>query len=127
MVSQATEREVYARLTDPALGLGPQERQQLVDDYLRYTYRVRVDALPGGPSSSELPGFDAVRLALAGRAHALITSDPDLLALSGQLACPIVSLGAFLQSLEATGAKRSRRSTQPSAASTVSQSGAVSM
>jgi uncharacterized protein len=114
MVCESTERKLVEQLDNPSFGFSRYEQLQLFHDYIRYAFRVKIDGHTpiDGP---ELPGLSSVRLALAGRAHALITADPDLLMLAGRLRCPVMSLGTFLKQLETSMQQRRR----PSEAETV--------
>jgi hypothetical protein len=55
-----------------------------------------------------------VRLAMAGRAHALVSADAELLALNGRLCCPVMSLDALLDEIPLR--PRAQRGEQRSAA-----------
>ena len=107
MVCQSTERALVEQLDSPNFGFSRYERLQLFHDYIRYAFRVKLDDHTpiDGP---ELPGLSSVRLALAGRAHALITADADMLTLAGRLRCPVMSLGTFLEQLETLTPQRRR-------------------
>jgi hypothetical protein len=61
--------------------------------------RVGRDGGAGDGDADEPPAMVMVRLALAGRAHALISADAELLALDGRLGCPVLSLEALLEQI----------------------------
>jgi predicted nucleic acid-binding protein len=101
----ATLYDLERRLSVPQLRLQGHERQQMVADYLPHALRVSLpgrlgrDAGAGHGDADEPPAMVMVRLAMAGRAHALVSADAELLALDGKLCCPVMSLDALLEQI----------------------------
>jgi putative PIN family toxin of toxin-antitoxin system len=102
LLSKATATELLRVLAYPKFKLSADERDDLIADYLPYCLTVRVSAQRGRIPPCRDP-FDApfLHLALAGKAHYLVTGDRDLLALAPEFAVPIVTADAFLSSVEA--------------------------
>lgn len=100
LVSSATAGELVAVLGYPKFKLSPDERNELLGDFLPYCEIVRVPAgnrgLPACRDSDDLMFF---RLARAGRAAFLVSGDKDILALAGGFAVPIVTAADFLAAL----------------------------
>lgn len=100
LVSKATAAELIRVLTYPKLKLGAEERQELLADYLPWCATVRIpDPPPATPICRDVYDQPFLQLAVAGRADYLISGDLDLLSLSGQIPCPIVTADAFLRTL----------------------------
>ncbi|MEY2688258.1 MAG: hypothetical protein RL375_2456 [Pseudomonadota bacterium] len=105
LLCMATLYDLERRLSAPQLRLDGHERRQMVADYLPHALRVRLpgrvgrDGGAGDGDADEPPAMVMVRLALAGRAHALISADAELLALDGRLGCPVLSLEALLEQI----------------------------
>jgi putative PIN family toxin of toxin-antitoxin system len=100
LASRATIEELMRALTYPKLKLTLEDQRELVADYLPYCTTVRMPAkLPRTPSCRD--PFDAafLQLALVANADYLVTGDKDLLALQGQIRCPIIIPEAFLDVL----------------------------
>jgi predicted nucleic acid-binding protein len=101
----ATLYDLERRLSAPQLRLEGRERQQMVADYLPHTLRVRLpgrvgrDGTAANGEMDEPAAMAMVRLAMAGRAHALVSADAELLALDGKLCCPVMSLDALLEQI----------------------------
>lgn len=100
LVSTVTATEVVRVLAYPKFGLDAREQQELLADYLPYTKVVHVPQPPPDAPACRDPGdVPFLHLALAGRAHALVTGDADLLSLVRVGRCPVLTVGAFLRSL----------------------------
>ena len=97
LVSKATAAELIRVLAYPKFKLGPEEQQELLADYLPYCTSIKMPAKPIAVPACRDP-FDVpfLQLAQAGKADYLVTGDDDLLALSAQLDCPIITADAFL-------------------------------
>jgi putative PIN family toxin of toxin-antitoxin system len=97
LVSTATVQELMRVLAYPKFRLTADEQHELLADYLPYVRVVRIavppPAVPPCRDESDLP---FLQLAVAGRARALVSGDADLLALKGQLACPILTVAQWL-------------------------------
>ena len=100
LVSRATAAELMRALSYPKFRLSGDEQQELLADYLPFCLVVRVPAKPPRTPRCRDP-FDLafLELAIAGRAEYLVTGDDDLLELSGELSCSIVTPSAFLSQL----------------------------
>jgi putative PIN family toxin of toxin-antitoxin system len=99
LVSTASVTELVRVLAYPKFKLDPQERRELLADYLPYSETVRIpEPAPAVPNCRD--PFDAIflHLAAAGRAVALVTGDADLLSLDRVGECPIVTPDVFLAS-----------------------------
>ena len=102
LISRASTAEPIRVLAYPKFKLSANAQQELLADWLPCRETVRIpEPPPATPDCHAL--FDApfMRLALAGRAEALLTGDRDLLALAGSFACPIIGADEFLQTLQA--------------------------
>jgi putative PIN family toxin of toxin-antitoxin system len=105
LVSTATARELVRVLGYPKFKLDPAQQDELLADYLPWAEVVAVPepppAVPACRDPSDLP---FLQLAVASRAHALVSGDTDLLVLAeaGARRRPrlrILSLPEFLRSL----------------------------
>lgn len=100
LVSKATVNELIRVLGYPKFKLVADEQRELLSDYLPYCRTVTIPAKPPKTPPCRDP-FDLpfLQLAIVGKAEALVTGDQDLLGIEGKLACPIVTLDAFLATL----------------------------
>jgi putative PIN family toxin of toxin-antitoxin system len=100
LVSRVTAAELIRVLAYPKFRLAPEERRELLADYLPYCKTVRIPEPPPKTPACRDP-FDVpfLQLALAGKARALVTGDRDLLSLARGFACPILSADRFIDSL----------------------------
>lgn len=100
LISRATAAELIRVLAYPKFKLAPEEKQELLADYLPYCETV---AIPKPPPQTPpcRDGFDLpfLHLAPAGRADALVTGDRDLLTLAGTLSIPIITAEQFVATL----------------------------
>lgn len=99
MVCKVTLLDLVERLAQPRLGFSRTEQQSLLGEYLPYALKVRVATAERGDTHSDPVGLPLVRLAMAGKAHALVTADHQLLALDEHFICPIMTLGGFVDTL----------------------------
>jgi predicted nucleic acid-binding protein len=105
LLCMATLYDLERRLSAPQLRLEGHERQHMVSEYLPHALRVRLpgrvgrDGGAGQGEADEPAAMAMVRLAMAGRAHALVSADAELLALNGRLCCPVMSLDALLDEI----------------------------
>lgn len=103
LVSSATAAELMRVLGYPKFKLSDEDRHELLADYLPYTAAVGVpEPPPAVPVCRDPHDLPFLHLAVAGRAHWLVTGDADLLALVAQpkLRVRIVALAEFLAGLE---------------------------
>lgn len=100
LVSKATVEELIRALGYPRFALTPEERHELLGDYLPHCESVRMPVRPVKTPSCRDP-FDLafLQLAVVRRADYLVTGDKDLLCLGGKLSCPIITADALLASL----------------------------
>ena len=104
LASRDTTAEFLRVLTYPKFGLTAVERQDLLDDYLPCCETVVIPNPPPSVPECRDP-FDRpfMELALAGRADAFVTGDPDLLALADSFAIPILTPADLREWVPETG------------------------
>lgn len=101
MVCKATLLDLQDKLAHPQLGFHRAEQAALLAEYLRHAGRVRVpEAGAGEPFAVAL-----ARLAVAGKAHALVSSEPELLGAEG-IGCPVITLDDLVGVLDDQRARR---------------------
>lgn len=99
LACKATALDLGVQLAHPRLGLSAREQQQLLGDYLPYVLKVRVPQADA-PQAQGCPAALAdVRLAMAGRAHALVSGDTTLLAATARFTFAVLTLDDFLATL----------------------------
>jgi len=102
LVSAATAQELVRVLNYPKFRLDAAEQEELLADYLPYTQTVRIpDPPPAVPACRDPFDTPFLQLAMAGKAHALVTGDRDLLALAAKVSIAAVTLDGFMQTLSA--------------------------
>lgn len=103
LASGATIAELIRVLAYPKFRLRPQEREELLADYLPWCRVIELPDPPPRIPACRDPG-DAcfLHLAVAADAGYLVTGDRDLLILDGKLASPILAPAAFLARLTRT-------------------------
>lgn len=85
-------------LAYPKFRLTPDERENLLADYVLYCEAVTMPKLlPKTPDCRDPFDISFLVLALVGEADYLVTGDRDLLAIKNDFTCPIVTAEAFLQ------------------------------
>jgi predicted nucleic acid-binding protein len=82
-------------LSYPKFRLTPDEREDLLGDYLPWCETVRVPKRTKVPHCRDPFDRPFLELALAAKADALITGDKDLLALAGVFTVPILAPAVF--------------------------------
>lgn len=99
--SAATAQELVRVLAYPKFRLTAGEQQDLLADYLPWVQVVRIpEPPPAVPPCRDPFDLPFLHLAIAGRAHALVSGDKDLLALVGTGGlCPVLSVEAFCREL----------------------------
>lgn len=102
MVCSSTLQDLIHQLGHSRLGFSSPEQQQMLGEYLPYVLKVRPPAAPTSTDATEPAGWIFVQLALAGRAHLLVSSDPVLLAMDARLPFPVLALEPFLHWLRET-------------------------
>jgi putative PIN family toxin of toxin-antitoxin system len=97
LASRATARELLRVLAYPKFALSAMEQEELLSDYIPWVRVVEVsDPPPKVPRCRDPFDTAFLQLAIAGKAHALVTGDRDLLALAGGLGdCTILSVAEF--------------------------------
>ena len=99
LVSAATAKELTQVLAYPKFKLSPEDREELLGDYLPYCEVVEIPRrLPCVPKCRDPLDLPFLHLALAGLAEALVTGDQDLLSLNRVGPCPIITPAVFLSS-----------------------------
>ncbi len=107
LVSRDTAAELVRVLAYPKFCLTREEQEVLLADYLPYAETVKIPARkPRVPACRDPFDVPFLLLAVIGKADALVTGDQDLLALDGQIPCPIVTSAVFLQSFSHAGKGR---------------------
>ena len=100
IVSRVTATELIGVLAYPKFKLTADEQQELLADYLPCCKTVRIpEPPPRTPPCRDVFDIPFMELAIAGKATALITGDPDLLSLAGSFTCHIVSAKQFINTL----------------------------
>ena len=100
LASTATVKELVRVLAYPKFRLSQAEQDELLADYLPYTKTVRIPQPPPQvPACRDVLDAPFMHLAVAGRAHVLVSGDQDLLAIAAAFeqasACPVLTLDAF--------------------------------
>ncbi|CAN5202760.1 putative toxin-antitoxin system toxin component, PIN family [soil metagenome] len=101
LASTVTAHELMRVLAYPKFRLSPTDQHELLADYLPYAASVTVpEPAPRVPRCRD--SFDQcfLELAIAGKAHVLVTGDNDLLALAAQFPVPVIGLARFLEGLK---------------------------
>ena len=98
LISSATASELVRALAYSKFGLTADEQRELLADYLPYCTTIRIPRKPPKTPACR-DSFDVafLQLAIVGKAEYLVTGDRDLLALSGQLPCPILTAEQWLR------------------------------
>jgi putative PIN family toxin of toxin-antitoxin system len=100
LVSKATASELMRVLGYPKFKLSPDEREELLADYLPYCRSVRMPArLPKLPQCRDPDDQMFIELAAVGKADFLVTGDKDLLALAPAFSRRVVTADVLLQSI----------------------------
>ena len=101
LVSQTTTAELIRVLAYPRFKLSAEDQHELLADSLPWCEAVRMpNSPPATPACRDVHDQPFLQLAVAGRPHYLVSGDQDLLALDGQMPCPIVTADAFLKTLD---------------------------
>lgn len=97
LANASTAEELVRVLTYPKFRLSAAEQEELLADLLPWVEVVRIpDPPPSVPACRDPFDLPFLRLAVAGRARAIVSGDHDLLALDGTRGlCPILSVNAF--------------------------------
>lgn len=97
LVSAATAGELVRVLAYPKFRLSPEEREELLADYLPYaTVLALPDPPPAVPDCRDPFDMPFLQLAAAGNAM-LVTGDRDLLVMASTTTFPIVGVEAFIE------------------------------
>lgn len=99
LACKATVLDLGVQLAHPRLGLSAREQQQLLGDYLPYVLKVRVPQADTPRSLDSPAALTDVRLAMAGRAHALVSGDATLLTAPAHFPFAVLTLDDFLATL----------------------------
>jgi putative PIN family toxin of toxin-antitoxin system len=102
LASRATVDELVRVLANPKFRLSADDQAELLADYLPLTTVVTVrEPPPVVPRCRDPHDQPFLHQAAAGRAHALVTGDEDLLALAGQTRWRILTVAALLDHFSA--------------------------
>lgn len=100
LVDTTTVQELIRVLAYPKFRLTPTEQHELLGDYLPYATTVRTPhsllIVPNCRDPFDLP---FLRLAINGKADALVSGGKDLLTLANHFPIPILPLGTFMEKL----------------------------
>lgn len=91
LISCDTLAELKRVLSYAQFGLTAEQQLLLLDTYLPWTETIVVSEPLIVPDCRDANDIPFLKLALAGRADALVTSDPDLLTLSSEFSVPIIT------------------------------------
>jgi putative PIN family toxin of toxin-antitoxin system len=101
LVSRATAGELVRVLGYPKFRLSPQEREELLADYLPFAQVVTLpDPAPAVPACRDPFDLPFLQLAAVGKAT-LVSGDRDLLVLAGTTRFPILSIETFIEAFGA--------------------------
>lgn len=100
LLSDETKSELIRVLFYAKFNLTDEGRQSLLDDYLPWCETVLVRGNLPVPECRDDNDLPFLKLALAGKADALVTRDPDLLVLADEFTIPIVTASELKSSLE---------------------------
>lgn len=97
LASEVTIAELVRVLTYPKFKLTNSEQEDLLSDYLPFCDTVLIpDTLPVVPECRDPFDIPFLLLAVVGQADYLVTGDGDLLCLSDNFSCPILTIDEFL-------------------------------
>jgi len=97
LASEVTISELVRVLTYPKFKLTNSEQEDLLSDYLPFCDTVLMpDTLPVVPECRDPFDIPFLLLAVVGQANYLVTGDGDLLCLSNEFSCPILTVDQFL-------------------------------
>ena len=104
LASAATAQELVRVLAYPKFALSAGEQHDLLADYLPWVQVVNIpDPPPAVPRCRDPHDVPFLHLAVAGKAHTLVSGDKDLLALAGAPGvCSILGVEAFCRGLAVT-------------------------
>jgi putative PIN family toxin of toxin-antitoxin system len=101
LVSSHTAAELLRALAYPKFKLSSAEQEELLADYLPWCETVSIPEPPPTTLACRDPSDQPfLHLAVAGAADFLVTGDADLLALTAEFSCPIVTATNFLKMLD---------------------------
>lgn len=101
LIVTPTAAELLRTLNYPKFKLAAAEQEKLLADYLPWCETVKIpDPPPATPVCRDPFDQPFLQLAVAGKAHFLVTGDADLLVLAQHGGPLIVTAAQFLQSLE---------------------------
>jgi predicted nucleic acid-binding protein len=106
MICKATLLDLQDKLARPQLGFSRAEQAAMLNEYLPYAGKVRVPEAEQALSEGAPMALALARLAMAGKAHALVSGDGEMLSLHSRFCCPILTLDDFLAGLAEQRAKR---------------------
>jgi len=100
LVSRHTAAELIRVLAYPKFKLSPAEQQELLADYLPWCHTVQIpDPPPATPGCRDPFDVPFLQLAVAGKADLLLSGDQDLLVLTDDFVCPILTVEQFMTTL----------------------------
>ncbi len=100
LASEVTIAELVRVLTYPKFKLTNSEQEDLLSDYLPFCDTVLIpDTLPVVPECRDPFDIPFLLLAVVGQADYLVTGNGDLLCLSDNFSCPILTIDEFLTAI----------------------------
>ncbi|MDF0555883.1 putative toxin-antitoxin system toxin component, PIN family [Kamptonema sp. UHCC 0994] len=100
LASEVTIAELVRVLTYPKFKLTNSEQEDLLSDYLPFCDTVLIpDTLPVVPECRDPFDIPFLLLAVVSQADYLVTGDGDLLCLSDNFSCPILTIDEFLTAI----------------------------
>ncbi len=101
LASTATAAELVRVLAYPKFKLSASEQEELLADYVPWVQVVRIPSPPlPAPACRDPFDLPFVHLAVAGKAHALVSGDRDLLSLAGARGlCAVLSVSVFCEQM----------------------------
>lgn len=101
LLSGHAAAELIRVLAYPKFGLGPEEQEDLLADYLPWVETIRVaNPPPATPACRDVHDLPFLQLAIAAKADAIVSGDGDLLCLVDQLPMPVLTPAEAVGCLE---------------------------
>jgi predicted nucleic acid-binding protein len=98
LMCRGTLLDLTEALADGRFGFTAQEQRRMLGEYLPYVLKVRVPEATA-PAKADPAPLPFVQLAMAGRAHLMVSSDETLLRTGDQLPFPVLAMQPFLDVL----------------------------
>lgn len=100
LLSKDTAAELLRVLAYPKFKLSADDQQELLADYLPYCLSVVIpNPPPATPDCRDVFDLPFLQLAIVGQADFLVTGDQDLLSITDDFICPILTAEQFLKTI----------------------------